>query len=305
VKQSVITWATAASVAAAGIGLLAGCSSSASSAASSTPSASTATAASTGASASGGASAGSSASASPTAFAAIVEPFDPGHPAQAKSSPASCGSENTTLAIEQCFENKTETADASIDTVQQAAFNQASTEEQAALNRQDTAWLTARSTVCAKAYNTGGTIDGINVSSCLLDESTAYLDGVKGVTPAEAVLKSTDSTSLSDVSWYTTPEGTRIGMIDTQGDATGGVIIAWVVIAGAANFVVNPAQFTYQDGSFTDAGKIEGASPKGHVVTTGAEYQFSIDYSNLSAAPGPGKTAGWVYTVVKPVAVWR
>ncbi|HJY00287.1 MAG TPA: hypothetical protein VJ351_05665, partial [Streptosporangiaceae bacterium] len=56
-------------------------------------------------------------------FAAIVEPFDPGHPAQAKSSPADCGSQPSTLAIEQCYESETENTDAQIDTVQRGLYN--------------------------------------------------------------------------------------------------------------------------------------------------------------------------------------
>jgi uncharacterized protein YecT (DUF1311 family) len=239
------------------------------------------------------------------AFISITEPFDPGHPARAKSAPASCGSQSSTLAIEQCYENKTETADATIDTVQQAAFAQASSAGQAAINREDSAWLAARGTVCQKAYQTGGTIDGINIAGCLLDESTAFLAGVKGTAPAEAVLKSTDSPSPADLSWYTTPEGSRIAMTSTQGDATGGAIIAWVIIAGAGNFVVNPAQFTYQDGKFTDSGKAVGGSAQGHVVTAGTEYQFSLDYSKLASDPGKGKNGSFVYTTTRPVAVWR
>ena len=94
-------------------------------------------------------------------------------------------------------------------------------------------------------------------------------------------------------------------MIDTQGDATGGAIIAWVIIAGAGNFVVNPAQFTYRDGSFTDPGRPKAAAPQGHVVTAGTEYQFSLDYSKLASDPAKGKNGGWVYTTTRPVAVWR
>jgi len=136
--------------------------------------------------------------------------------------------------------------------------------------------------------------------------SPARLDALKGITPPEAVLKSTASTSPSDLSWYTTPEGSRIAMIDTQGDATGGAVIAWVIIAGADGFVVNPAQFFYSDGAFTDTGKIQGANPSGHRVTQGTEYQFSIDYSRLSADPGAGKgSGGWVYAPGTLVAVWR
>jgi uncharacterized protein YecT (DUF1311 family) len=294
-----------AAVAAAAIGLLAGCNSSSSSsaAASSTATASASgTAASTGAT---GAAASASSSASAIAFVPITEPFDPGRAATPKSSPASCDGQSTTLAIEQCFENKTETADAAIDTLRQASFVSASAAQQAVINAADSGWLSARGPVCAKAFQTGGTIDGINASVCLLDESTARLDALKGITPPEAVLKSTDSTSLSDLSWYTTPEGSRIAMIDTQGDETGGAIIAWVVIAGSDGFVVNPAQFPYRDGSFTDAGIVQGPNPAGHKVATGTVYQFSIDYSHLSSAPDQGKNGGWVYAPGTPVAVWR
>lgn len=118
------------------------------------------------------------------------------------------------------------------------------------------------------------------------------------------MLKSTDSTRLSDVSWYTAPDGSRIGMIDTQGDATGGAVIAWVVIAGGDGFVVNPARFYYSDGTFTDAGTVQGANPNGHRVAPGTEYQFSVDYSHLSADPHAGK-GGWVYAPGAPAAVWR
>lgn len=276
--------------------LLAGCSSAGSPAAAGTTAA--ASAAST-----------ASASAAPSvkvAFLPITEPFDPGHPARAVAAPASCAGQTSTLDIEQCLEHKTETADAAIDAIRQASFAAAGTAQQAADNRDDSAWLAARGPVCAKAYQTGGTIDGINAASCLLDESTARLDSVKDITPPEAVLKSTDSTSLSDLSWYTTPEGSRIGLIDTQGDAAGGVIIAWVIIGGADGFLVNPAQFSYRDGSFTDTGKVQGASPDGHQVTAGAVYQFSIDYSRLRADPGAAKgSGGWAYSPGAPVAVWR
>jgi uncharacterized protein YecT (DUF1311 family) len=239
------------------------------------------------------------------AFVPVTEPFDPGHPAHAMSAPASCGDQDTTVAIEQCYEAKTETADAAIDAMRQSGFASASAGQQAALNSADSGWLAARSAVCGKAYQTGGTIDGINIAACLLDESTARLDGLKGVTAPEAVLKSTDSTNPSDLFWYTTPGGSRIAMTDTQGDATGGAVIAWVVIAGADGFAVNPAQFFYSDGSFTDAGTVQGADPSGHRVAPGAEYQFSIDYSHLSADPHAGKGGGWVYAPGTPVAVWR
>jgi uncharacterized protein YecT (DUF1311 family) len=250
-----------------------------------------------------------SAAASPAASAAVAfvpvtELFDPGHPAHAMSASASCGDQDTTVAIEQCFEAKTETADAAIDATRQASFAGAAATQRAAINADDSGWLAARRTVCATAYQTGGTIDGINIAACLLDESTARLDALKGVTPPEAVLKSTDSTNLSDLFWYTTPGGSRIAMIDTQGDAAGGAVIAWVIIAGADGFAVNPAQFSYRDGAFTDAGTVQGPDVSGHRVAPGTEYQFSIDYSHLPAAPH-GSTGGWVYAPGTPVAVWR
>jgi len=239
-------------------------------------------------------------------FVPITEPFDPGHAARATSAPASCAGQQTTLAIEQCYDGKTETADAAIDAAQQASFATATAAQQAAMNAADSAWLAVRPTVCKAAYNTGGTIDGINIASCLLDESSARLDAVKGSTPPEAVLKTTDSPSPGDESWYTTPEGSRIGMMDSQGDTSGGgVIIAWTVIAGADGFVVNPAQFFYSDGTFTDAGIIQGTNPSGHHVAPGTEYTFGFDYSHLTSDPNSAKgTGGYVYAPGKPVAFW-
>ena len=239
-------------------------------------------------------------------FAAIVEPFDPGHPAQARTSPADCGSQPSTLAIEQCYEAQTETTDVQIDSVQQAAYNSASSAAQAAIVAQDAAWLAARGPVCKAAFNTGGTIDGISIAACLLDESTARLAAVKNVTPPEARLKSTDSTDPNNLSWYTTPEGSRIAEIDTQGDQTGGAVISWVIIGGAQGFVINPKQFYYQDGSFTDAGIIQGPDPTYHKVATGVMYQFGIDYSKLSQDPNAAQgSGGYVYVPGTPVAIWQ
>jgi uncharacterized protein YecT (DUF1311 family) len=239
-------------------------------------------------------------------FAAIVEPFDPGHPAQARTAPADCGSQPSTLAIEQCYEDQTETTDVQIDNVQEAAYNSASSAAQAAIVAQDAAWLAARGPVCKAAFNTGGTVDGISIAACLLAESTARLDAVRNITPPEAKLKSTDSTDPNDLSWYTTPEGSRIAEIDTQGDQTGGAVISWVIIGGAQGFVINPKQFYYQDGSFTDAGIITGPDPTYHKVATGVMYQFGIDYSTLSQDPNATKgSGGYVYVPGTPVAIWQ
>ena len=284
------------------VGVLAGCSSSSSSAGG---------AATQSVSASGGASAAPTAPAATTApavaFQPIVEPFDPGHPARAVTTPASCGSLGTTLAIEKCYENKAETYDAQIDLVQQNRYQSGSVAQQTAIGDDDTAWLEARQKVCAKAYQTGGTIDGINIAACLLDESTARLLGLRGTVPPAAVLKSTDSTSLSDVAWYTTPEGSRIGLIDTQGDSTGGVIIAWVIIGGADGFVINPAQFLFSDGAFTDKGVLQPpAAAASYRVGPGVQYQFTVDYSRLSSDPNAAKgSGGFVYAPGNPVARWR
>jgi uncharacterized protein YecT (DUF1311 family) len=286
-------------VLAALVGLMAaGCSSGSSSSASST-------AAGTTTSPSGQPSAAAASTAPP--FAAIVEPFDPGHPAQPQTTPDNCGSELTTIGIEHCYQGKTESTDVQIDAVQQAAYNSATTASaRAAIVAADSAWLAARTPVCQAAFTTGGTIDGISVATCLLAESTARLAAVKNVTPPEAVLKSTDSTDPNDLSWYTTPEGSRIAEIDTQGDQTGGAVIGWVIIGGADGFVINPKQFYFQDGSFTDPGIIEPPNPAYHRVATGVMYQFGIDYSRLSHDPNATKgTGGYLYAPGTPVAVWR
>jgi uncharacterized protein YecT (DUF1311 family) len=239
-------------------------------------------------------------------FAAIVEPFDPGHPAQARTAPADCGSQPSTLAIEQCYESETENTDAQIDTVQQGLYNSASPSAKSTILAQDSAWLAARGPVCQAAFNTGGTIDGISIAACLLDESTARLDAVKNIVPPEAKLKSTDSTDPNDLSWYTTPEGSRIAEIDTQGDQTGGAVISWVIVGGAQGFVINPKQFFFQDGSFTDPGIIQGANPTYHKVGTGVMYQFGIDYSKLSSDPNAAQgSGGYVYVPGSPVAIWQ
>jgi hypothetical protein len=228
-------------------------------------------------------------SASAPAFAAIVEPFDPGHPARTRTGPADCPGQASTVAIVQCYEIKTENLDVQIDAI--ATDNQA--------------WLAARGPVCSAAFRTGGTIDQISIAACLLDESTARLNALKHVTPPEAVLRSTDSTDPGDLSWYTTPEGSRIAMIDTQGDQTGGAIISWVVIGGAQGFVVNPRQFYFQDGTFTDPGVLQGADPTSHKVATGVMFQFGLDYSRLSQDPGHDRAGGYRYVPGTPVAVWR
>ena len=210
------------------------------------------------------------------------------------------------MAIVQCYEDKTETADAAIDAAQQASFATASAAQQAAMNTAGQAWLAARPTVCAKAYNTGGTINQVNIASCLLDESTARL-GVLGTSqPSMAVLKSTDSQSPSDISWYTTPEGSRIGLVDTQGDATGGVIIAWTIIAGASGFVVNPAQFLLQRRHLQGRRDHPEARPERAPGGAGDRVHVRHRLQHAVARPEPDyRQRRLLLFTGRPAAVWR
>ena len=251
------------------------------------------------------AAAGGTASAATVAFVSIVEPFDPGHPARAESAPASCGAQSTAIEIEQCYQAKTENVDAQIDVAQSARYSSAAPAERKTILAQDSAWLASRAPVCAAAFSTGGTIDGVSAAACLLDESSARLAAVKGITPPEARLKGTDSTDPNQLSWYTTPEGSRIAEISTQGDQTGGAVVAWVIVGGANGFVVNPRQFYFHDGSFTDPGVPEPSTPSYYRVPAGKKFEFDIDYSKLAKDPNADKSAaGYLYAPGNPVAVW-
>ena len=248
---------------------------------------------------------GTTSAAAAAPFVSIVEPFDPGHPARTEPVPASCGSQPTTIAIERCYQIKAENVDSQIDVVQSTKYASASPAQRKTILAQDSAWLAARAPVCAAAFNTGGTIDGISATACLLDESNARLAAVKGITPPEAKLKGTDSTDPNQLSWYTTPEGSRIAEINTQGDQTGGAVVAWVIVGGANGFVVNPKQFYFQDGSFTDAGVPEPSTPAYYRVPAGKKFEFDIDYSKLGKDPNADKSgAGYLYAPGAPVAVW-
>jgi uncharacterized protein YecT (DUF1311 family) len=237
-------------------------------------------------------------------FVSIVEPFDPGHPARLETAPESCGSQRTTLAIEKCYETTTENTDAQINAAQAAKYASATPAGRTAILTQDSAWLAARGPVCQAAFHSGGTIDGINVAACLLDESNARFIAVKGISPHEYRLKATDSMDPSALSWYTTPGGSRIAELSTQGDQTGGAVVTWIVVGGAQGFVINPRQFFYMDSPFTDPGVIQGQDPTYHRVASGQEFQFAIDYSKLAKDPNGGK-GGYVYAPGDPVAEWN
>ena len=248
---------------------------------------------------------GAASAATASSFVSIVEPFDPGHPARSESAPARCGGQSTAIEIERCYQAKTENVDAQIDIAQSARYSSAAPAARKTILTQDSAWLAARAPVCAAAFNTGGTIDGISAAACLLDESSARLAAVKGITPPEARLKGTDSTDPNQLSWYTTPEGSRIAEISTQGDQTGGAVVAWVIVGGANGFVVNPRQFYFQDGSFTDPGVPEPSTPSYYRVPAGKKFEFDIDYSKLAKDPNADKSAaGYLYAPGHPVAVW-
>ena len=242
-------------------------------------------------------------------FAAIVEPFDRGHAARIRQAAADCATQLDTLAIVRCYQIKTENTDARIDAVQQGLYNGAPPVVQAGIVAQDRAWLAARAPVCRAAFAAGGnpdTVAKISIAACLLAESTARLDAVKNITPPMARLKSTDSTNPAHLSWYTTPEGSRIAEIDTQGDRTGGAVISWVIIGGSEGFVINAKQFFYADGPFTDHGIIQGPNPAYHKVPTGVMYQFGVDYSRLSQDPNARRRAGgYVYVPGAAVAIWQ
>jgi len=248
---------------------------------------------------------GTASAATVSSFVSIVEPFDPGHPARSESAPARCGGQSTAIEIERCYQAKTENVDAQIDIAQSARYSSAAPAARKTIVAQDSAWLAARAPVCAAAFNTGGTIDGISAAACLLDESSARLAAVKGIVPPEARLKGTDSTDPNQLSWYTTPEGSRIAEISTQGDQTGGAVVAWVIVGGANGFVANPRQFYFQDGSFTDPGVPEPSTPSYYRVPAGKKFEFDIDYSKLAKDPNADKSAaGYLYAPGHPVAVW-
>jgi uncharacterized protein YecT (DUF1311 family) len=205
-EKAIAATTVRAAVFAALIGLAAGCSSSppgsgSPSATAPPSSAAAATAPASAAAASASARAGmatagpatASASASAAGFVGMVEPFDPGHPARTEPAPADCYSQPSTASIDECFETRTENTDAAIDAVQQARYDAASPAGRAAILAQDSAWLAARGPVCQVAFHSGGSVDEINTGACLLQESTARLDAVKGIAPPEAMLKATDS----------------------------------------------------------------------------------------------------------------
>jgi hypothetical protein len=48
-------------------------------------------------------------------------------------------------------------------------------------------------------------------------------------------------------------------------DISGSAIIAWIIIGDADGFTVNPSQFYFSDGSFTDRGVVHRTANAGSV----------------------------------------
>ena len=71
------------------------------------------------------------------------------------------------VSIEKCYDAETENTDAQIDAAQLAAYQSGSASQRSAILAQDSAWLAARGPVCTKAYQSGGTIDGISAAPAL------------------------------------------------------------------------------------------------------------------------------------------
>lgn len=222
-------------------------------------------------------------------FVAIVEPFDPGHPAIAKSGPSDCTTLTTTVAIEQCYEDQTETTDAAIDRAQSRRYQEASASGRAGINADDQAWLAARGPVCQAAYQGGGSIDGIEVAMCLAEESAARLAALTGATPALAHLQGGANPDPGGLAYYTTPDGSRVGMVRPQ---AGSAVVTWVVIGGYRGFTVHTADFPYADGSFSAEGVAQGADPEGHQVGRAQLYRFSLDYPTLASDPNASSGRG-------------
>jgi uncharacterized protein YecT (DUF1311 family) len=204
------------------------------------------------------------------------------------------GDLNSTEAMVTCNDDKTENLDVKVDMARQVAFNRVKTAAaRTAINVDDAAWLSHRLPICEAAYPSsgGGSIVEILVSSGQMAVSQARLDAVLGHSIPTSQLVATDDINPDATEYATTARSTRVGAIDTQGDQTGGVIIAWVIIGGYKGFTVTPGSFTYVDGSFTDKGIVEG-HPSGHQVAAGTEYVFDIDYSNLAHDPNGAKGTG-------------
>ena len=123
------------------------------------------------------------------------------------------------------------------------------------------------------------------------------------------MLKVTDNTDPSGAVLVHDAGGlSRIAMVDTQGDNSGGAIIAWVIIGGADGFVINPDWVYFSDGSFVDHGVIQPPSPTLPPGGTRDEFSSpgSTAYTHLSADPNASMgNGGYVYVPGPLIAIWR
>lgn len=227
-------------------------------------------------------------------FHPIHELWDGNRVARHRDAAAACAHPSSTLGIVTCYEDRAENSDVATDSVRAAAFAGAKTAAaREAINRADAAWLAHRSPVCDAGYRgVHGTIVQDVVAMCLAAESAARLDAVRGRPVPTARLTATDNVDPTATQYATTGDGSRVGAIDTQGDQTGGVVIAWTVIAGYHGFTVQPKDFPYVDAAFRDPGVVQGAHVAGHHVGAGKEYVFDVDYSTLAKDPHAVKGTG-------------
>jgi uncharacterized protein YecT (DUF1311 family) len=227
-------------------------------------------------------------------FSPIREVFDGNRVARFRPAGTACHAAVTTLQLVTCNEYLTENVDVEINALRQHQFDTApSHAARVAINADDGAWLKNRAVVCALSYPAegGGTIGEILVSERETQVSLARLAALQGRPVATAHLVATDDPDPHATEYATTGRGTLIGAIDTQGDATGGAVIAWVVIGGYRGFTVRTASFVYVDGTFTDKGVVQD-HPGGHHVAAGQEYVFDIDYSRLAQDPHRARGTG-------------
>jgi uncharacterized protein YecT (DUF1311 family) len=227
-------------------------------------------------------------------FVPIRETFDGNRVARPLPAAATCKKATTTLQLVACNNARTENVDVQINAVRAKQFAAATTDAaRRAINADGAAWLANRLTVCEVSYPAegGGTIGEVIVSGCLTNVSRARLALLQGRPVPIAHLVATDDTDPHATQYTTTGTGSLIGAIDTQGDQTGGVVIAWVVIGGYKGFTVKTGSFTYVDGAFVDKGIVAG-HPGGHHVAAGHQYVFDIDYSTLPKDPNATKGTG-------------
>ncbi|WP_405488894.1 lysozyme inhibitor LprI family protein [Nocardia sp. NBC_00511] len=208
---------------------------------------------------------------------------------------------SSTADMEHCYDLQTEDVDAQIDVAQKAKFDQATATDRQAILDDDSAWLTARPTVCGAMPKTGGTIDGINFAACTLTESQARLIAAEGTNAPAVKLPLLTPKHVVETGTYTTPKGSRISVVE-KSEVQAGATTCWTVIGGYAGFTVNTDQFTYATPSGTITGTpSDPTDSNGHRVDTGELYKFCLRYPDaLPDLDGGNMT----YSPGSPAALW-